>query len=314
MIKVNNFLKDSEIILANSLHNPYNTNLLGHKQIVQAFNFFNLTKSSIEKLSRSNSKWILNYISNPDEIKVNSNYFRCDEFKKDHEGLHILFSGCSVTYGIGLYAKETWPHKIYNKINKDYPVSGYYNLALPGTGIMDIVTNIFKYINMYKAPDVIFLNLPNLSRFYFLWDSAVKDEEVEWNSKYSKSNSEYYYNALSSLDGSSNKFIESLKINIYQYLLMLNTYCKTNNIKLYIFSYIESTYTFLKNFTDLENVYKVNNQELDELIMQYYKNNPNDNFAVKARDKFEEKDYAHPGTAFHDAWAQIMYNYYMENK
>ena len=30
--------------------------------------------------------------------ELNSNYFRSDDFKNDHEGLHILFSGCSYTF------------------------------------------------------------------------------------------------------------------------------------------------------------------------------------------------------------------------
>lgn len=314
MITVKNFLGIPKIMIGTRNFHPYTKKLFGHRKIFQAFNFFNLTTSSIEKIKTTDNKWILNYISEPDELEVNSNYFRSDEFKKEHDGLHILFSGCSVTYGLGLYAKETWSYKLYNKIKNHTKVSGYYNLGLPGTGTMDIVANIFKYIDMYKNPDVIFINLPNPTRFYFLWDSVMENAEIDWNYKYTISMSEYYYNAFPFPDGTSDKFSESIKINVYQYLLMLNMYCKTNNIKLYIFSYLDSTYKFLKDFTDIENVYEINSEVLDKKILKYVKENPKDEFAITARDGHGEKDWAHPGTAFHDAWTEIMYNYYMESQ
>jgi hypothetical protein len=313
VITVNNFLGIPKIIIGTRNFHPYKKELFGNRKIFQAFNFFNLTTSSIEKIKQTNNKWLLNYISEPDELKVNSNYFRSDEFKKEHDGLHILFSGCSVTYGLGLYAKETWSHKLYNKIKDSEKVSGYYNLALPGTGTMDIVANIFKYIDMYKKPDVIFINLPNPTRFYFLWDSIMKNTEIDWDYRYTNNMSEYYYSAFPFGDG-SDKFSESVKINVYQYLLMLNLYCKANNIKLYIFSYIDATYRFLKDFTDIENVYEINSKDLNKKIFQYVKENPKDEFAMKARDQYDEKDRAHLGTAFHDGWAQIMYNYYKESQ
>ena len=38
-----------------------------------------------------------------DEKEINSKNFRSNEFIKKHEGKHILFSGCSVTSGVGLF-------------------------------------------------------------------------------------------------------------------------------------------------------------------------------------------------------------------
>ena len=49
-----------------------------------------------------------------DYIKeLNSSWFRCDDFKDKHEGVHVLFSGDSVTFGVGLTIVETWADLVY---------------------------------------------------------------------------------------------------------------------------------------------------------------------------------------------------------
>ena len=92
------------------------------------------------------------------EIKkneINSLNFRSDNFIKTHEGLHIVFSGCSNTWGTGL-----------NKILKENPCSGYFNLGILGTSVASQIINLFKYFKEYGNPDIIFINFPDLLRFY----------------------------------------------------------------------------------------------------------------------------------------------------
>ena len=60
----------------------------------------------------------------------NTESFRCDEFKKDHDGLHILFAGCSETEGIGGNVEDAWPTMLLNKMKSKN--SGFFNI---GTGI-----------------------------------------------------------------------------------------------------------------------------------------------------------------------------------
>lgn len=296
--------------------NPFDSNLFCNTGVANSLNIEGLSEEEIKKIPQQKTRWASKYLSNPDSLKVNSYNFRSDEFKKNHNGLHVLFSGCSVTYGVGLYSQETWSYKLYNKIKKTENVSGYYNLSISGTGIMEIVTNIFKYANMYNKPDVIFLNLPDLARFYFvhnLSDSKVLEEQ-DWDYFYDKKDNEYYYHGVGTTFSSKrNKFIESLKLDAYQYLLMLNIFCKENNIKLYTFSYIDRTSNFLKTQTDLENIYLINHKKMDDLIAKYIRNNPNDDFAIFARDQLSIDAVPHPGTAVNYAWAEIMYNYYKEN-
>lgn len=296
--------------------NPFDSNLFCNTGVANSLNIEGLSEDEIKKIPQQKTRWALKYLSNPDSLKVNSYNFRSDEFKKNHDGLHILFTGCSVTYGVGLYSQETWSYKLYNKIKKTENVSGYYNLSISGSSIMEIVTNIFKYVKMYNKPDVIFLNLPDLARFYFIHNSSDSSilHPQDWDYFYDKKDNEYCYTGVVTHNSSKlNKFIESLKLNVYEYLLMLNVFCKENNIKLYTFSYIDRTYNFLTTKTDLDNFYLINHKKMDNLIAEYIRNNPNDDFAIFARDQLGIDVLPHPGTAVNHAWAEIMYNYYKEN-
>jgi hypothetical protein len=151
-----------------------------------------------------------------DNKEINSLNFRSDEFKNQHDGLHIIFSGCSVTRGVGLLKEELWTKKVYDKICEEIKCSGYFNLGISATGVCDQVINMFKYFNLYGNPDVIFFMMPDNGRFY----------------NYNKQ-----------LNTIHNVFVEDEEkdtiLFIYQqYYMMLETYCKSNNIKLFSFTYM----------------------------------------------------------------------------
>ena len=57
------------------------------------------------------------------DLTLNSKNFRCEEFESNHEGEHLLFSGCSTTFGIGLEEDEVWSKKLYNRIKDNNKVS-----------------------------------------------------------------------------------------------------------------------------------------------------------------------------------------------
>ena len=164
---VTNYHNSIELLTNVSVTNPFDSKLQGWRSVEDALIF-----SNADLKIPDHAKWIIDYKDNPDTFNINSDFFRSDEFKTAHDGKHILFSGCSVTYGVGLYTKELWSHLLYNKIKNKEKVSGYYNLGTPGTGVFDIVFNIFKYIKNYGNPDVIFIDLPDLSRFYALINSS----------------------------------------------------------------------------------------------------------------------------------------------
>lgn len=120
---------------------------------VSPFNIY-FTNKNLESVGRS-------YDS---EFEINSSGLRCDEFSKDHDGLHVLFAGCSITFGDGMINEYIWPQKVYNRIASEQKVSGYYNVSIPGANNLDIYHQIFKYIELYGSPDVLFVNFPDLSR------------------------------------------------------------------------------------------------------------------------------------------------------
>lgn len=103
-----------------------------------------------------------------DFYRFNRYGFRSEDFKKDHEGKHVIFAGCSNTSGEAMWEDYTWPRIVYNKISKDTKLSGYFNLAKSGAAVKDCYDIISSYIHRYGAPDVAFINLPAASRDNFM--------------------------------------------------------------------------------------------------------------------------------------------------
>jgi hypothetical protein len=208
---------------------------------------------------------------------LNSYNFRSDNFKNNSKP-HILFNGCSNTFGLGLYKNEMWSKIVYDKINHN---SGYFNLSVPGTGIIDQIVNFFKYFNTYGNPDVIFFNIPNLERFY------TYENNVVINSEYDR------------------KSLPILQLISYQYYLMLEQYCKSNNINLFSFSWSPETEKFM-SFYFKNTFYKINSKDMYEKIYQY-KNKSNEDFLIVARDG------DHFGIGYNLYWANLIYNKYIES-
>lgn len=95
---------------------------------------------------------------------MNSDHFRSDEFTQDHTDNHILFAGCSNTFGAGVKYKKTWAYRLYEKLTQEIKIDGYYNLGLCGGSIFEILININKYIKQFGFPKIIFILLPEIER------------------------------------------------------------------------------------------------------------------------------------------------------
>lgn len=227
-----------------------------------------------------------------DALKVNSYNFRCDEFIKTHEKKHILFSGCSNTYGTGLTKEETWAHRVYENFEKTYGCSGYFNLGLKGNNIYSSILNIFKYCKHFGNPEIIFINLPESRRFF-----GFDEKELKYKIKnYHKIDKNFYIN----------KFL------IYNTYLILEQYCYSNNIKLFSFTYdylnkdgFECTNELFKEF-NFKSFYYINQDKtIEDLFLLKEKNN-NKYFDI-ARDK------RHKGTGWHLWWSNFIWNKHLEN-
>jgi len=227
-----------------------------------------------------------------DVLSVNSYNFRCDEFIKTHNKKHILFSGCSYTYGTGLTKEETWAYKVYENFEKIYGCSGYFNLGLKGNNIYNSILNIFKYCKHFGNPDVIFINIPELKRF-FHFDEKRSEYRI---TIYNKPDKMFYINNLI----------------VYNTYLMLEQYCNSNNIKLFTFTYdclsqpgFKCTNELFKTF-NFKTFYYINqNKMIEDLFL--LKQTTNDKYFDVARDR------QHKGTGWNILWSDFIWKKYLEN-
>jgi hypothetical protein len=102
--------------------------------------------------------------------ELNDDYFRCDNFTRDHKNPHILFAGCSQTEGIGAPLETVWSKIVLESVS---PESGFYTIAKSGFGWQKVISNFMVYVEKYGAPEYLFVLLPNLGRF-FQWDHVNK--------------------------------------------------------------------------------------------------------------------------------------------
>jgi len=234
--------------------------------------------------------------------EINKHGFRCDEFTTDHEGLHILFSGCSTTYGTGLKLEDVWAHKVYSKISEKQKVSGYYNLGVPGTGLFFIISNIFKYFNQYGNPNIIFINLPDMFRHYAIDKLELSSEELNHLELIFPAVAKNVYNKISDENPHSEETM-SIWPNYYDYLMMLESYCKTNNIMLFTFSYSPPTNGIISQ-TDLDRFFSINPAQITHELINFVSENAVDKYFITA------EDGAHEGHGFHTLWANKVIDFY----
>lgn len=225
----------------------------------------------------------------PVEYKFNSELFRCDHFTNSHKGLHILFSGCSVTEGIGINKEDTWSHRLYTKISKDKDVSGYFNLAHSGNGTHQIIGNFLEYIKRYGKPDVFFVLHPNIQRRYaFLNDEKIFTYNVELSTHdFSPTERDKHLTEFAAWAKIWNNFIKL---------------CKVLNVKLIWGSWdnrdqsdIVQLEIFKESFLELYNCNDAS--ELSEVLSDF-----------KLEDKTIYARDNHPGPVSHYIWSNNFYD------
>jgi hypothetical protein len=228
------------------------------------------------------------YAISKNNIKdVNSLNFRSDEFTNKHKGKHIVFSGCSNTFGVGLEKEELWAWKTYKKIIKNEECSGFFNLGVGGTGIMHMVINIFKYCKKYGNPDVIFINLSNQNRMF------------------------HYVTGYYKLKFDDNDNEHNIKLLNYQYYFMLEQYCNSNKIKLYSFTWDhhgfpgENTNSLFKKY-NFKTFYSYDLKILLENLKKLEEQTDDKYFMVA-------RDGKHQGTGYHSFWSDFIYEKYVND-
>jgi hypothetical protein len=251
-------------------------------------------------------------VDNKDIIyKYNSDGFRSDEFTKDHDGLHIVFSGCSETEGVGDNIEKAWSHILYNQISKDRKCSGFFNLAKSGWGYSKIIPNLMIYFKKYGTPDYLFILLPNCQRkirfdenknLFFYWQkypNIKRDKEFIKLRKnisqkeHTSTNYEYYEDFINFL---------------YEWKTFVE-FCKTNKIKMFFGAWDNIDRENLSKLCIFDNYINVKSESM--LATKKYKDIlssslSEDNYFLTKRD-------GHSGSLYHLLWADQFYDEYRRN-
>jgi len=222
-------------------------------------------------------------IKESDDISyVYNNYgHRCDDFKQEHNEQHILFAGCSITLGEGLPYMSNWSGRLYNKLSLEIKTSGYFNLSFLGGSSELIISNIYKYIINYGAPDMLFLHLPETSRF------------ISYGKQY---------------DNATEKDNESIKKRnrwyVYNMMIGLELFCQYADIKLLWTSWDKQDSSFYNETGSFNNFILLN--DVDIYLSSKNKHEKSNNYYGIAR------DIAHPGLMYSDGLANIYYDEVMK--
>jgi hypothetical protein len=233
---------------------------------------------------------------NDHTASLNSLGFRCDEFISNHTKKHILFAGCSVTWGDWLEKEEAWPSLLLNNLRKIEDVNGFFSVAYPGSSIAKQISFIFKYIYSFGNPDVIFFLMPNTGRF-FTTEKINGKVSITASLINKKVNKEY---------PESIELVEHVTFEMYA---MLEAYCKTNGIRLISSSWQHSDDpNIIGNTSEIfdgkfETFFSYKNLGEPEWLYEYMK--------INKDAKILANDNAHPGTARQAWFAHIMLNKYL---
>lgn len=227
------------------------------------------------------------------EYNLNDFLFRSKKLTSfEKENINIIYSGCSNTYGEGVFEEDMWTTKLTNKIkilnpNKKIDTN---NIAYPGASIKSIIKNLLGVTQKIGLPDYIFICFPSVGRdlFYsqgyakffncFVEDPARPLEPVNVNKKYNNSFS-YENNLLTSTT----------------MIFLLEELCKSSNIKLFWTTW---------NNEDDKIFQKINFSNYLKINYEY------ENKVIKTNSPFWEigQDNSHPGAKWHAGIAEYMFD------
>lgn len=92
--------------------------------------------------------------------KFNNKNFRCDDLDSLKSENNFLFSGCSVTFGMGIPYKKSWAYQVNESLGGDQ----FFNIGLPAGSFKSIIFDVFAYIRNYGKPKCVFILFPPLLR------------------------------------------------------------------------------------------------------------------------------------------------------
>jgi hypothetical protein len=245
-------------------------------------------------------------------LKTNSFGYRSDEFTKTHDGKHILFAGCSETFGQGGELSDVWARRLYCSIEKNEKVSGYYNIGRCGVGMQEIFSLLTDYIDQFGKPDVLFLLFPNMSRFISHFN--IDNDGIDASGFYAVS----FIGNIATITGSGldlnlgddcrygQNAIMDMHAHFLLYIKLVETFCRESSIELFWSTWHTDNFIDNKfkngnfkyrNYVDLN----VSEEDLYEEI------NKDKSLTIKKADN-------HYGTAYHKIWADRFHHSYLSRR
>jgi hypothetical protein len=251
---------------------------------------------------------------------INNLGFRGKNFNENNE---LVFAGCSFTFGLGLPEKEIWGSQVAKALNVNYS-----NISQPGDSVVAIINNIYKYFEEYGHPKILLCLFPDFYRFivpvntetlitkytYFPVhpESMLSSTHIMYQESETYSKKPHYAENVFSPDL---PFFYS-----YQYIKMLEQYCKQAKILFLWSTWSSHLYNFIiqqenisNNFVDLKsNRWIKNNDGLDEYLDECNKHDhlrhlypKNFDTATDIEDEeYYSKKARHCGVHKHMHWAE----------
>jgi len=154
----------------------------------------------------------------------------------------ILASGCSLTFGLGVPELGRWTNIFGSKINKDV-----MNLANPGATAKTICINIIQYCMNNKMPKEIFCLMPDFFRSMVIVDKEFYKSKTIMRDIGTKDQLDYAFCLAEVKQDKESifmrvedqKYIEDstsphqLILDSINFIYILESFCLSNNIKLY---------------------------------------------------------------------------------
>jgi hypothetical protein len=229
-----------------------------------------------------------NYVKGPEiPYKVNSFGFRSKELKKlKKNSIKILYSGCSNTYGEGVFENQIWGNVLANKIKTSTGMDiDNNNIAYSGASIQSIIRNLFGILKITENPDYLFICFPSSSRnlYYDKKHNGFVNCFILNNGPVEPLDVQIKYNKV---------FIkENNLLNSTTMLFLLEHFCESSNIKLLWTTWDEEDDSVFKELS-FNNYVKINKD---------FENNALPNGEL---DYWEVgQDGEHPGARWHQALA-----------
>jgi len=234
--------------------------------------------------------------------EYNEQGFRSDDFKKNHDGKHVLFVGCSETEGVGGNIEDAWPKILYDKISKKEKCSGFFNLSKSGWGWSRIIPNSLLYFEKYGYPDLMFILLPNHQRHFYYDTNSKEFIYGQIFPEYYDVASQKQYSVSVPRNTEPKEYFEDFAKFLISWKLFMD-FCKNSGIKVFFGAWDELDAYNISNCDLFYEYVTLDIGPFNEFIFNYYKNH-------EVRDNDLRKRDRHAGRITHHYWANKFYERY----